>query len=139
MATRLSESRATSSITKSPTPTRTRWRIVRARSSRSRVISAISASPESSRPSGIRTSSLRRDVSTVRRIRIVAMPSNEILSFDVATLSEHLRAKKISPVEVTKAYLDRIAHIDAKIHTYITVTADDAIDAAKKAESEIAA
>jgi aspartyl-tRNA(Asn)/glutamyl-tRNA(Gln) amidotransferase subunit A len=66
------------------------------------------------------------------------MASNEILSFDVATLSEHLRAKKISPVEVTKAYLDRIARIDEKIHSYITVTSDEAIDAAKKAESEIA-
>lgn len=37
------------------------------------------------------------------------MASNEILDLDVAALSEHLRGKKISPVEVAKAYLDRIA------------------------------
>ena len=65
------------------------------------------------------------------------MPSNEILSLDVAGLAEHLRNKKISPVEVTKAYLDRIARIDEKIHSYITVTHDQAVAAAKKAEGEI--
>ncbi len=66
------------------------------------------------------------------------MPSNEILDLDVAALSEHMRAKKISPVDVAKAYLERIARVDEKIRAYITVTADDALAAAKKAESEIA-
>jgi aspartyl-tRNA(Asn)/glutamyl-tRNA(Gln) amidotransferase subunit A len=66
------------------------------------------------------------------------MSSNEILDLDVAALAEHLRAKKISPVEVTRAYLDRIAQVDEKIRAYITVTADDAIASAKKAEREIA-
>src|ERR1700693_6008863 len=66
------------------------------------------------------------------------MPSNEILDLDVAVLSEHLRSKKISSVDVTKAYLDRIARVDEKIRAYITVTADDALSSAKNAESEIA-
>jgi aspartyl-tRNA(Asn)/glutamyl-tRNA(Gln) amidotransferase subunit A len=67
------------------------------------------------------------------------MASNEILNLDVAALSEHLKAKKLSPVEVTRAYLDRIAHIDDKIRAYITVTSDEALATAKKAESEIIA
>ena len=67
------------------------------------------------------------------------MTSKEILNLDVATLSEHLKAKKLSPVEVTRAYLDRIARIDDKIRAYITVTPDQALAAAKKAESEIVA
>ncbi|HSR58819.1 MAG TPA: amidase [Candidatus Binataceae bacterium] len=67
------------------------------------------------------------------------MTSKEILNLDVATLSEHLKAKKLSPVEVTRAYLDRIARIDDKIRAYITVTPDEALAAAKKAESEIVA
>ncbi len=67
------------------------------------------------------------------------MASNEILELDVAGLAEHLRAKKISPVEVTRAYLDRIARVDEKIHAYITVTSDDALAAAKTAEAEISA
>src|SRR5947209_2007147 len=67
------------------------------------------------------------------------MPSMEILDLDVAALSEHLRGKKISALEVTKTYLDRIARFDEKIHAHITVTSDDALAAAKKAESEITA
>ena len=66
------------------------------------------------------------------------MASNEILDLDVAGLADHLRAKKLSPLEVTKTYLDRIARIDEKIRAYITVTGDDALAAAKRAESEIA-
>jgi aspartyl-tRNA(Asn)/glutamyl-tRNA(Gln) amidotransferase subunit A len=65
------------------------------------------------------------------------MAESQILDLDVAALAEHLRAKKISPVEVTGAYLDRIARIDEKIRAYITVTTDEAIAAAKKAEGEI--
>ncbi|HLX37792.1 MAG TPA: amidase [Candidatus Binataceae bacterium] len=65
------------------------------------------------------------------------MASNDLLDFDVAALAEHLRAKKISPLELTQAYLDRIARVDEKINAYITVTADDALASAKQAESEI--
>jgi aspartyl-tRNA(Asn)/glutamyl-tRNA(Gln) amidotransferase subunit A len=67
------------------------------------------------------------------------MASAEILNLDVAALSESLKAKKLSPVEVTRAYLDRIARVDEKIRAYITVTTDEAMAAAKKAESEITA
>ncbi len=67
------------------------------------------------------------------------MPSREILDFDLASLSQNLRAKKISPVEVTRTYLDRISAIDGRMRAYITVTADEATAAAKKAEAEIGA
>jgi aspartyl-tRNA(Asn)/glutamyl-tRNA(Gln) amidotransferase subunit A len=67
------------------------------------------------------------------------MATNNILDLDVAALSERLRTKKLSPVEVTSAYLDRIGRVDDKIRAYITVTADEALEAAKKAEAEIVA
>jgi aspartyl-tRNA(Asn)/glutamyl-tRNA(Gln) amidotransferase subunit A len=63
----------------------------------------------------------------------------ELLSFDVATLAEKFRTKQISPVEVTDAYLERIELLDKKIVSYITVTAEVARAAARKAETEIAA
>src|SRR6266446_1115349 len=63
---------------------------------------------------------------------------DELLSFDVAALSNKLRAKEISPVEVTNAYLDRIDKFDEKLLAYITVTPQIAREAAHKAESEIA-
>jgi aspartyl-tRNA(Asn)/glutamyl-tRNA(Gln) amidotransferase subunit A len=61
----------------------------------------------------------------------------ELLSFDVTTLAEKFRAREISPVEVTEAYLRRIAEIDEKLKAYITVTADSARESARKAEAEI--
>jgi aspartyl-tRNA(Asn)/glutamyl-tRNA(Gln) amidotransferase subunit A len=61
----------------------------------------------------------------------------ELLSFDVATLAAKFRAKEISPVEVTDAYLERIELLDEKLLAYITVTAADARAAARVAETEI--
>ena len=65
--------------------------------------------------------------------------STELLSFDVATLGDHLRRKAIAPVELTDAYLDRIEQLDPKLRCYITVTADRARATAKQAEREIVA
>jgi aspartyl-tRNA(Asn)/glutamyl-tRNA(Gln) amidotransferase subunit A len=61
----------------------------------------------------------------------------ELLAFDVAALGGKLRRKEISPVELTAAYLARIERLDAKLRCYITVTADAARAAAKRAEDEI--
>jgi aspartyl-tRNA(Asn)/glutamyl-tRNA(Gln) amidotransferase subunit A len=49
-----------------------------------------------------------------------------------------LRAKKLSPVEWTKALLDRIAVIDKHYNAFLLVTADKALAQAKAAEAEIA-
>jgi aspartyl-tRNA(Asn)/glutamyl-tRNA(Gln) amidotransferase subunit A len=49
-----------------------------------------------------------------------------------------LRAKKLSPVEWTKALLDRIAAVDAHINAFLVVTADAALAQARTAEAEIA-
>jgi aspartyl-tRNA(Asn)/glutamyl-tRNA(Gln) amidotransferase subunit A len=64
---------------------------------------------------------------------------DELLAFDVATLAQKFRSKELSPVEVTEAYLDRIAATDDHLRAYITVTADRARIAALSAESEITA
>lgn len=61
----------------------------------------------------------------------------EILGFDVATLAEKIRTKQLSPIEITNAYLERIDALDQKILAYITVTADNARGAARRAEDEI--
>ena len=48
-------------------------------------------------------------------------------------------AKKLSPVEYTKALLDRIAAVDPSYNAFLLVTADIALAQAKAAEAEIAA
>jgi aspartyl-tRNA(Asn)/glutamyl-tRNA(Gln) amidotransferase subunit A len=52
----------------------------------------------------------------------------------LATLFRH---KEVSPVEATQAYLDRIAAIDSQLNSYITVCADDALQAARTAEQAL--
>jgi aspartyl-tRNA(Asn)/glutamyl-tRNA(Gln) amidotransferase subunit A len=47
------------------------------------------------------------------------------------------RKRKVSPVEVTKLMLARIAQLNPKLNAYITVTAQLALAQAKKAESEL--
>lgn len=53
--------------------------------------------------------------------------------------AEALRTKKASSVELTKACLERIAKFDRGLNSFITVTAEVALAAARKADSERAA
>ena len=49
-----------------------------------------------------------------------------------------IRERKLSPVELTQAVLERIAAVDGKLHAYINLMADGAMTAARTAEAEIA-
>jgi aspartyl-tRNA(Asn)/glutamyl-tRNA(Gln) amidotransferase subunit A len=57
----------------------------------------------------------------------------------VAELSRLIATKEISPVEVVRAHVDRIAALDARLRCFVTVTADAALEAARAAEGELAA
>src|SRR6516164_5933258 len=57
----------------------------------------------------------------------------------MAEASRLIRARKLSPVELTAALLARIAALDGVYHAYIAVTAESALAQAKAAEAEIAA
>ena len=50
-----------------------------------------------------------------------------------------IRSKALSPVELTQAILARIDHVEPKVHAFITITREHAVDAARAAEREIAA
>jgi amidase len=52
-------------------------------------------------------------------------------------VSAKIRAGEVSPIEVTKAELYRIAALDPKLKSYATLMSDAAIAQAKKAEAEI--
>ena len=62
----------------------------------------------------------------------------DIAWLGVAEGSELLRTKKLSPVEWTRALLDRIAALDPHYNAFLVVTADTALAEAKKAEADIA-
>lgn len=58
------------------------------------------------------------------------------------TLAEQaraLRARELSSVELTRAYLERIERLAPELNCFITVTADDALAAAEAADLRIAA
>lgn len=51
--------------------------------------------------------------------------------------AELIKGREISPVELTSLMLDRISSLDQKLHSYITVAADLALEQARTAEREI--
>ena len=59
--------------------------------------------------------------------------------FTIAEASDLLRRKKISPVELTTACLDRIEQLNPSINAFITVMHESALAQAREAETEISA
>jgi len=63
----------------------------------------------------------------------------DLIRLTIHELLDLLRAGKVSAVEVTRAYLDRIAQVDPRIRAYLTVTQEgalaqaEAVDEARKA------
>lgn len=65
------------------------------------------------------------------------MANGEVWWLTTTELGRLLRGRKLSPVEVTQDYLDRIAKLNPRLEAYVTVTADLALEAARRAEREI--
>lgn len=57
---------------------------------------------------------------------------------DATALAELIRAKELSPVEVVRAHLDRIAAVDPRVNAIVSL-ADDALGIAKAAEAAVLA
>jgi aspartyl-tRNA(Asn)/glutamyl-tRNA(Gln) amidotransferase subunit A len=55
----------------------------------------------------------------------------------IATLAQQIRRKQISPVEVTRDCLERIAKLDPALNAFITVAAESALQESRAAETEI--
>lgn len=61
----------------------------------------------------------------------------EIWWMSAVDLARAIREKRLSPVEVARALLERIEAINPKINAYVTMTADSAMAAAKRAEEAV--
>ena len=55
----------------------------------------------------------------------------------IAELAPRLRKKEVSPLELTRACLDRIEELNPTLNAFITVTAESALEEARAAEIEI--
>jgi aspartyl-tRNA(Asn)/glutamyl-tRNA(Gln) amidotransferase subunit A len=67
------------------------------------------------------------------------MLSEDILFLSVTELSRRIRARQLSPVELTESYLERSRNLGPKLNAYATLTPDLALKQAHAAEKDIAA
>ena len=67
------------------------------------------------------------------------MTAAEPCFLTVAEAASLIADKRLSPVELTRAYLDRIERLNDTLHAYVRVLHDEALSAARAAEGEIIA
>ena len=67
------------------------------------------------------------------------MTTGDIHRTDALTLARQIRTKEVSPVEAVDAVLRRIEALQPTVNAFITVTADEARDAARRAETAVMA
>jgi len=65
------------------------------------------------------------------------MTSDDICWMSAAELARGIRERKLSPVEVVTAVLERIDAVNPTLNAYVTVTADTALAAARQAEDDV--
>ncbi len=66
------------------------------------------------------------------------MLGEDVLYAPVSELGKRIRAKEVSPVELTESYLARSERLNAQLNAYVTITRDLALEQARAAEKEIA-
>jgi len=65
------------------------------------------------------------------------MLSDEILTLPISELAKRIQSKTLSPVDLTKAYLDRSEKIGPKLNAYARLTPEIALAEAETADKEI--
>jgi Asp-tRNA(Asn)/Glu-tRNA(Gln) amidotransferase A subunit family amidase len=66
------------------------------------------------------------------------MDKADIPFLSVSQLSELIKHRQVSPVEVVEGYLERIDRLNDRLYAYVTVCHDQAVEAAQEAERELA-
>lgn len=64
-------------------------------------------------------------------------PATDLTGLSLLEASDLVRKKSVSPVELTRACLERTAQLNPGLNAFITVTADSALEQARRAEEEI--
>ncbi|PYS15077.1 MAG: Asp-tRNA(Asn)/Glu-tRNA(Gln) amidotransferase GatCAB subunit A, partial [Acidobacteria bacterium] len=81
---------------------------------------------------------LQASIGTAASLGATARGSRDDLAFlPISELSELIRTRKVSPVEVTRIMLERIEKFNPTLNAYCTVTADLAMKSAQEVEKEI--
>jgi len=67
-----------------------------------------------------------------------ASSNDDLTRLSIGEAGRRIAARELSPVELTRAYLERIESVDPRVNSYITVTADRALEQARALEAELA-
>src|SRR5579862_5278377 len=78
-------------------------------------------------------------IPVVSRGWYLKMLSNDAVWSSVRELGDAIRTRKVSPVELTEAYLKRLETIGPQLNAVVTVTRELAMTQARAAEKEIMA
>ena len=65
------------------------------------------------------------------------MKALDLEGLTISEIAPLIRKKQISPLELTRGYLDRIRTLNPLLNAYLAITEDSAVAAARKAEREI--
>ncbi len=65
------------------------------------------------------------------------MASEELFFATIRDIGARFRRRALSPVELTRAHLERIEKLDPKLHAFVTVTAERALADARAAETAL--
>ena len=68
----------------------------------------------------------------------LVMASDDLCFLDLVEIGRRVQARQLSAVEVTQAVLDRIARLDGRLKSYVTLTGDLALAEAGQADAQIA-
>ena len=69
---------------------------------------------------------------------MVPVTDSTLTRLDLSEAAQLVRAGRVSPVELTRACLERIERVDPVLNSFITVTGDGALEEARAAEAELA-
>src|SRR4051794_6372499 len=67
------------------------------------------------------------------------MVNDDLLFSSLRSMGDAIRTRRVSPVELTEAYLQRLETIGPKLNAVVMITRPLALDQARQAEKEIAA
>ena len=67
-----------------------------------------------------------------------ASQTDDLTRLTIAEAGKRIAARTLSPVDLTRAYLERIEKLNPRVNAYITVLADQALAQARLLEAEIA-
>ena len=62
----------------------------------------------------------------------------EPYELSITEAAARIEAKELSPVELTRSVLERIDALEGRLHAFVVVTAEQALEAAQQAEKEVA-